>query len=192
MIQVIQADRIEPQAWRNGGGFTRELLAWPAGPDWQLRISMADITHDGDFSAFDGIHRWFAVVEGAGVLLRFATQRSLLGIDSEPLAFDGASAPHAELTDGATRDLNLMIRRSAGQGGMCRAAIDDEWISAAPLRALFVMQPARLQIDDADAARLPARSLAWSAHASRQRWRVQAEGETPLAHWLWFRPGAER
>jgi environmental stress-induced protein Ves len=200
MIDVIRADRVEPQAWRNGGGLTRELLTWPSpsagspgssGQDWQLRISMAEITRDGDFSAFDGIERWFAVVEGAGVLLRFATHRSLLTPEGEPVSFDGAAPPHAELSEGATLDLNLMIRRSAGRGGMRRATIDDEWLTTAPLRALFVMQPARLQIDDADAARLPARSLAWSAHAGRQRWRVLADSETLLAHWLWFQPGAK-
>ena len=33
---VCAAD-VAPQAWRNGGGSTRELLAWPAGADWRLR-----------------------------------------------------------------------------------------------------------------------------------------------------------
>ncbi|MFO1217367.1 MAG: HutD family protein [Burkholderiaceae bacterium] len=193
MIDMIRADRVTPQPWRNGGGQTRELLAWPAGSaadDWQLRISMAEIARDGDFSRFDGIERWFAVVEGHGVLLRFAERRALLTADSEPLAFDGAEAPHAELTDGATTDLNLMLRRSAGRGGMRRAAVGDEWLTTAPLRALFVLQPARLQIDDADAARLGAHSLAWSAHAGRQRWRVHAASEPLRAWWLWFAPGA--
>ena len=42
-----------PQPWRNGGGRTRELLVWPAGDglggttDWQLRVSVADITKNG-------------------------------------------------------------------------------------------------------------------------------------------------
>ena len=26
---IIQADNVAPQAWRNGGGQTRELLVWP-------------------------------------------------------------------------------------------------------------------------------------------------------------------
>jgi uncharacterized protein len=187
MIEVVSMSRVAEQPWRNGGGLTRELLAWPSAADWQARISVADITRDGDFSQFNGIDRWSAVIHGAGVVLRFPTQRALLDIDSAPLHFDGASAPYAELQDGATRDLNLMVRRDAGTGGMQRAVVDDEWISAAPLRALFVVQPARLQIDDADAARLPAGSLAWSAHASRQRWRVQSDDYALVAHWLWFR-----
>lgn len=191
MIEVLSLDRVVAQPWRNGGGVTRELLAWPSAGDWQARISVADITRDGDFSRFDGIDRWFAVIHGAGVVLRFASQRAVLGVDSTPLHFDGASAPCAELQDGATRDLNLMVRRDAGTGGMQRAVVDDEWISAAPLRALFVAQPARLQIDDADAARLGAGSLAWSAHAARQRWRVQKNDDALVAHWLWFRPAGK-
>ena len=58
-----------PQAWRNGGGSTRELLAWPAGADWRVRVSVAEIGADGPFSAFDGVERWFAVLSGAGVVL---------------------------------------------------------------------------------------------------------------------------
>ena len=59
-----------PQPWRNGGGVTRELLAWPDGGDWRVRVSVADIDADGPFSAFPGVERWFAVLEGAGVALR--------------------------------------------------------------------------------------------------------------------------
>ena len=42
-IQLIDAASVAPQAWRNGGGQTRELIAWPAGADWRVRISRADI-----------------------------------------------------------------------------------------------------------------------------------------------------
>ena len=28
-LQIIQAEQVLPQAWRNGGGKTRELLVWP-------------------------------------------------------------------------------------------------------------------------------------------------------------------
>jgi environmental stress-induced protein Ves len=67
-------DGLEPrrpaQTWRNGGGSTRELLAWPEAGAWQLRISVAEITRDGPFSAFAGVQRWFAVLRGDGVRLR--------------------------------------------------------------------------------------------------------------------------
>ena len=46
---------------------TRELLAEPA-PNWRWRISVADIQGSGAFSAYPGVSRWFAVVQGAGVV----------------------------------------------------------------------------------------------------------------------------
>ena len=188
MIEVVAVERVTPQPWRNGGGVTRELLAWPSADDWQLRISVAEITRDGAFSAFPDIDRWFAVVEGPGVVLALGARREVLAPDSAPLLFDGATAPYAELQGGATRDLNLMARRDAGRAQMLRATADDEWFSAAPVRALFCTAPARLQIDDTDAARLPAFALAWSAHASRQRWRVVTQAEPQHALWMSFQP----
>jgi environmental stress-induced protein Ves len=188
MIDVIAVDRVAPQPWRNGGGFTRQLLAWPSAQDWLARISVAEITRDGAFSAFPGIERWFAVLEGHGVVLRFAADRVVLDTHSDALQFDGAATPMAELQDGATRDLNLMVRRDAAAGAMQRALPDTEWVHAAPLRALFVTAPSRLQIDDADAAHLPAFAMAWSAHAQHQRWRVVADAEPAAAWWLWCRP----
>ena len=34
---------VPPQPWKNGGGTTRELLAWPAGADWRVRLSVAEV-----------------------------------------------------------------------------------------------------------------------------------------------------
>ena len=61
-----------PVPWRNGGGLTRELLAWPDGGDWAVRVSVAEIEADGPFSTFPGVERWFAVLEGGGVALTIA------------------------------------------------------------------------------------------------------------------------
>ena len=89
---LVRADSVAPQAWRNGGGQTRELLAWPAGGDWKLRISRADIDADGPFSAFPQVQRWFTVLRGAGVVLKFADFERTLKIGDAPLHFDGAAA----------------------------------------------------------------------------------------------------
>nr|WP_281375226.1 HutD family protein [Aquabacterium terrae] len=179
----MQVDRVAPQPWRNGRGATRELLAWPDAADWQLRISVADITQDGPFSSFPDIERWFAVLEGDGVVLQFADRRVALDVHSAPLPFDGAAAPQCSLQGGATRDLNLMLRRSAGKGLMQRVQSDEEWFSIAAMRAVFTTGGARLQIDDADAAVLPPWTLAWSPQASRQRWRLRSDA-APHAFWL--------
>lgn len=192
-LQIIEARRIAPQPWANKGGSTRELFRWPAEGEWQLRISLAEVAHDGQFSAYPGVDRWFAVVGGAGVVLQLPDGRHMLDRHSAPLAFDGALAPHCSLQDRvATQDLNLMLRRGTGRGSMQRVHNDDEWLSTASFRAVYAAEPMILQVDDADAARLPAHALAISQHAGRQRWRVRAESDTPLAWWLGFEPAPTR
>ena len=80
-MNLVRCDALEPQPWRNGGGLTRELLAWPSRDDWALRISVADIRADGPFSAFPGVDRWFAVLEGDGVLLALPEGRRSVEAD---------------------------------------------------------------------------------------------------------------
>jgi environmental stress-induced protein Ves len=116
---IISADQVAPQRWKNNGGWTRELLAWPHPAQWTLRISVADIEADGPFSAFEGVQRWFAVLSGHGVRLYDYE----LHPGSEILSFDGALAPDCELVEGPTRDFNLMHRR--GQGRMQVQAADE-------------------------------------------------------------------
>lgn len=119
---------------------THELLAWApertAGDhqagntqqtDWAVRVSVADITQDGPFSAFPGIDRCFTVLQGAGVVLTLRGADLHLTPDSEPLAFEGADAPGCRLISGATRDLNLMVRQSTGRAWMQRAVPGQPW-----------------------------------------------------------------
>jgi environmental stress-induced protein Ves len=103
-------DAIAPVPWRNGGGLTRELLAWPSQRDWTVRMSVAEVAASGPFSSFPGVHRWFAVLSGNGVKLRVADASHDLTVRSAPLEFAGAAATHCELLDGPTRDFNLMVR----------------------------------------------------------------------------------
>ena len=106
---------VAPQAWKNGGGLTRELLAWPAADNWRIRLSVADITADGPFSVFPGVERWFAVLQGQGVCLSVDGAATELGAGSTPFTFDGAAQTDCKLLGGATRDFNLMLRGANGQ-----------------------------------------------------------------------------
>jgi len=67
--RLIRVADVPRQRWRNGGGWTRELLAAPDPQAWQLRVSVADIECDGAFSMYPGVVRWFAVLQGEGVAL---------------------------------------------------------------------------------------------------------------------------
>ncbi len=184
MIRTVQLDDVPQQPWRNGGGSTQELLTWPAAADWVLRISVARIDAGGPFSAYPGIERWFAVVGGEGVVLRFAARRAMLSAGSEPLRFDGAAAPQCDLLDGPTQDLNLMVRSDAGRGGMALVAAGEDWVSTAAVRAVFTAAAATLHVDGSELLELPAGTLAWSDRAADQIWRLQADNGAARAWWL--------
>lgn len=106
----VQLNDVVPTSWRNGGGTTRELLAWPDAAVWQWRASVAEVVQSGPFSNFAGVQRWFAVLEGDGVGLTVNGQLHRLSKTDQPLAFDGAALTSCELLGGATQDFNLMVR----------------------------------------------------------------------------------
>jgi environmental stress-induced protein Ves len=187
-MNVVRCDAVEPQPWKNGGGLTRELLAWPSWDDWALRLSVADIRADGPFSAFAGVDRWFAVLEGAGVMLALPEGRRCVETGDAPLHFRGEVAPHCELLDGMTRDLNLMLKRDAGRGAMQRAEAGEAFAPRARFRALFAADALTLQIDGTDALRVPPFVLVW-ADGARGIWRIVADA-LPRAWWIHFEPNA--
>ncbi len=106
------------QAWRNGGGQTRELLAWPEPADWRLRISVADVAQEGPFSVYPGVHRHLAVWQGAGLALHRedgGAEPITLTPAGPAWAFEGEWCISATLLDGPVRDLNLMCRGLPGE-----------------------------------------------------------------------------
>ena len=122
---VVLAD-VAPSPWKNGGGTTRELLAWPSPADWVFRLSVAEVQADGPFSSFVGVQRWFAVLSGAGVRLRLGAAAPFgvqaLTTASAPFCFDGALPVDCTLMDGATQDFNLMVRADQARAQMQRVA----------------------------------------------------------------------
>jgi environmental stress-induced protein Ves len=166
-IHTVQADAQAPQAWRNGGGQTRELITWPEGADWRVRVSRADITADGPFSQFVGVQRWFAVLSGGGVCLQFAHGTTTLHVGDAPLQFDGAGAPTCTLVSGPTRDLNLMVR--GGRGTLQPVQADVPWTEACALRGLYTAGGG-VWSDGANSRTLLAHTLLWSTDASATPW----------------------
>ena len=181
---LLCADDVPPQPWRNGGGRTRELLAWPSATDGALRISLADIDADGPFSTFAGVQRWFSVIAGAGVTLHFGDAPQRLTPRDAPLCFDGALAPMCRLLDGPTRDLNLMTRSGAGLMQAVRAG--EAWTHAAPQRGVFCTAPGLWRCSDGRQQHLAARTLLWLSDASALGFSfVDSSGP---AWWLAFDP----
>lgn len=162
MHRLVRSSDVPAQPWRNGGGATRELLAWPSAADWQVRVSVADIESDGPFSSFPGVERWFTVLQGTGVELDIGSNNDSeirrLHRGDAPLRFDGAAATHCRLLDSATRDLNLMLRDALGS---MQIAIDgQDWAPDAAQCGLFSAVGGRCRIAAAEIA-LPPYALLW-------------------------------
>lgn len=102
--------------WKNGGGETRELAVAPPGAgldDFDWRISCARVASGGPFSAFPGVDRSLAVLEGGGLRLDFAGGEALsLQVDCAPLPFAGEQPVTASLLDSPVVDFNVMTRRA--------------------------------------------------------------------------------
>lgn len=185
-LHVVRVDEVEPQPWRNGGGVTRELLAWPlgSGADWQLRVSVAEIERDGPFSPFPGVQRCFAVLEGAGVVLSFPESAHRLVPASPPLAFDGGLAPGCRLVGGPTRDLNLMARTASGRPRMSPVGEPPEADPGRPARwrGLYTAQALQVAVGGGEPVLLPPHSLAWCEEALP--WNVPPATPATRAWWL--------
>lgn len=185
-IQLIDLFRQAPEPWRNGGGRTRELLRRPAqaGADWALRISVADIDRDGDFSAFAGVQRWFVVLEGAGVVLSLPDGEHRLQVGSPPLAFDGAAAPGCRLLDGPTRDLNLMVQQ--GRGTLCPVQPGVEWAEPFDARGLFSLSGGLWHPRQGDAVVVAPFTLLWTDDATPCRFEPVAAPDPGLPCGWWI------
>jgi environmental stress-induced protein Ves len=191
MRSVVLA-AIAPQAWRNDGGRTRELLCWPSPEDWALRISVADIEADGPFSNFPDVERWFAVIEGAGVTLAFGDTEHRVVRGDPPLRFDGAHGPGCHLIDGPTRDLNLMARR--GKGVMRQAEPGVAWNEPVAMRGLYAAVAGRWSCDN-DYADVPAHALLWTDAAEATIWTFEPDqaSSSIAGWWLGYTPeGVQR
>lgn len=162
--RVVRWQDSPAQPWRNGGGLTRELLAWPDAEAWQCRLSVADITRTGPFSAFPGVTRWFAVLEGEGVVLRGSAGARTVRTGDPAVCFDGADAPDCDLIAGPTRDLNLMLRGAEGRLAPvveAQAWWPAEAQSGATLAGIFALVDGRLGVGQGDPVTVPAMSLVW-------------------------------
>ncbi|HZX26544.1 MAG TPA: HutD family protein [Telluria sp.] len=114
--RLIPYSSLEASPWKNGGGSTTEIAIAPGGAsfhDFDWRVSLATIGHDGPFSVFEGIDRTLALVEGRGVLLDIdgGKRKAVLDEASPVFEFAGEHGVEALLVDGPTRDFNVMTRR---------------------------------------------------------------------------------
>ncbi|QPC86913.1 HutD family protein [Mesorhizobium sp. NBSH29] len=116
-MQILRAADHRRMPWKNGGGETTEIMVWPQGAgldNFGWRVSMARVTQDGPFSAFPGIDRTLAILEGEGLRLEISGQPPIeLGRTSTPHSFPADAETGSALLRGPVTDLNVMTRRGS-------------------------------------------------------------------------------
>ncbi|MBB5416042.1 HutD/Ves family protein [Paraburkholderia atlantica] len=130
-VTLIRGAELVAAPWKNGGGVTREVAAFPsrrggqgaASGHFVWRVSVADVAQAGPFSRFDCVDRTLVLLSGAGMLLdelgdAGVVSTHVLRQALDIARFDGETRIDARLVDGATRDFNLMVRRDVAQGDL--------------------------------------------------------------------------
>jgi environmental stress-induced protein Ves len=119
-MEIIRFAELRSEPWRNGGGVTRELASHPKAASaqdgaWDWRVSIADLTKAGDFSAFPGMERVLTVVDGELLLLTVDGAEHPLE-KYRPFKFSGEAAAHGALPTGDIRNLNVITRAGSFKG----------------------------------------------------------------------------
>ncbi len=185
-LHVIDASRIDPKPWRNGGGTARTLLSWPSAAALRVHVALAHIGRDVAFSDYPGMQRWFISLGEQAVLLKHRQHQAVLTVDSPAYEFDGGDAPYCELLEGPIDDVSFMVPRAHGVACAVRAAEDSEFAQPGTWRGAYTAQPATLWVDGLQGATLPAHSLVWSGEPQPGRWQLRSTGAPLRAWWLQY------
>jgi len=179
---IVRTAEVASQPWRNGGGVTRPLLVRPRGDAWQVRVSVADVSVNGPFSRFPGVQRWFAVLDGAGVVLTIGSTEHRLDAGSDAFSFRGDVAVRCRLVDGPTRDLNLML--NGVPGSMRRVVAAEAWRPEMRECGLYATTAGRCDATAPDEhAPMPAHALRW--------WSAAPESLAFAGEGWWLSAGAK-
>lgn len=96
------------QPWKNGRGTTFEIARWPDTDDYDVRVSLAEVTTSGPFSTFPGYRRHTFLVGPAPIRLG---EIELLA-PGDHVELPGEAPVEATLRAGPTRLLNVLVRAS--------------------------------------------------------------------------------
>lgn len=111
LVHLTPAD-YRRMRWKNGLGWTTEIVVRPAEGELELRASIAEVDTDCDFSRLPGIDRSILVLSGDGMELRVGDDPAVtLREGGEALVFSGDRDTRCRLLGGPTRDFNVMTRR---------------------------------------------------------------------------------
>lgn len=125
-MQILRAADRVATPWKNGGGVTREVAAWPPGSrfdDFHWRVSMAEVRSDGPFSVFAGVDRILAVLEGRLALSVEGQGAFDIAPGSAPAMFAGDAPTTGRVVEGPVLDLNIMTRRGKASARLQRLSV---------------------------------------------------------------------
>ncbi|WP_305804390.1 HutD family protein [Stenotrophomonas sp. YIM B06876] len=177
---VIPSYEYRRERWRNGLGWTREILRLPDCDDWALRLSIAEIEQDAAFSMFPGIERELVLLRGEGLRLRFADGRCrTLMPPHERLRFAGEEAVSGELVDGLTHDFNLMWRRDVLQAQLLHRPLVGSMLFFTEPQVGWAIHllAGQAEFEDRTLPPLAAGDTAWLAAGARTRFALSGGGE---------------
>lgn len=148
-IEVLRAADRVAMPWKNGGGITHEVAIFPADAgmdDFLWRLSMAEVTAPGPFSAFPGIDRVLAVLDGTLHLSGDTIGDIFITPQSTPCAFPGDAAVNGQPIGGPVLDLNAMVRTGAYRAEMRHLASGNHKVGASSA-AFVALGPVRCEAD---------------------------------------------
>jgi environmental stress-induced protein Ves len=119
VTREIERSTWRTQSWKNLLGVTHEIWREPDTDDFDVRVSLAEVTASGPFSQFPGYHRWTFFVGPAPIKLGEVTLDEPGHYTVKP----GTEQIDAELRAGPTYLLNVLSRGAlvAGYGEMTNA-----------------------------------------------------------------------
>lgn len=111
-MKTITKEQFKVMPWKNGGGITTELFRLPEnGSDFDVRLSVADVSQNGPFSHFPEIDRWLCTTHGDGIHLKFSDKEVILKNGDRPFFFKGEDEIFCRLINSQVRDFNVMLKR---------------------------------------------------------------------------------
>ena len=119
-LQLLTPSHYRRVPWKYGLGSTLEIAtnaAEPGGP-WTWRLSLADVPTRASFSAFPGVDRHLAVLDGAGMKLEREAERIEVPREGRAFSFAGEDAIVGTPVGSRVRDANLMLDRTKWTGSL--------------------------------------------------------------------------
>ncbi len=142
-MKLLRNEPTNSASWKNGGGSTREVAAYPAGAgidDFLWRVSVAEIGRPAEFSHFSGIDRQLMLLQGSGIELRLPQRLHRLSEAFETVQFAGETPVYAAPLAGSCLALNVMARRGRSHAALAVIRGSHQSTEAAGPRVYFVAQ----------------------------------------------------